>query len=90
MLYLEPHNLSSQSLDDTFFQPRNIGLGNTEQIRHFLLRLFLSVPRIDPKPELYDHLLALGELPDRMLKRTILCLCLHVPVNNILFGAQNI
>ena len=52
MLYLEPHNLSSQSLDDTFFQPGNIGLGNSEQIRHFLLRLFLSVPRIDSKPEL--------------------------------------
>ena len=61
------YNLFFQPLHDLFLQSGDIRLGNSQQIRHFLLRHLVSVCVVESEAQLHDGSLPGSQMADGRL-----------------------
>ena len=85
-----PDDFFFQSLHDPLFQPRDIRLGDSQQICNLLLGLFPAIRHVNAKAEPYNGLLPFCQLPDSFSEKFSLHFIFNIFVNYILIGSKDI
>ena len=78
--------VAAQSVNDSLFQPGDVGLGDPQLIRYLLLRVFPSGPQ--SKAQHHDFSLSGGELFHRLVEHGVFRLLFDIPVDHVGIAAQ--